>query len=265
VKVLLLTGAIDIEGRNVPSTTIVDINERLLQYIYSIDYAISNYRTISEIVFCENTNFTYDYSILKEKALRNGKKLEIISFTGDYSNIQLKGKGFGEGEIIKYALKNSGILRNCDVFFKLTGRLIVKNMDEIVASTLSENGFIYHPKMIYQIPKDHIETFFYKVNKALYTKYLINAHQEVDESRFQYLEHIFFEQLSLLEIRSFKVVPLISGFSGTSGNPYELGTKEMILEKINYFIGVHNLKKTVTERILTRLLSSLYKIRRLLK
>lgn len=262
--VILLTGAIDIRGLNVPSTSIVDINKRLLQYVNSIDYAITHYKSISKLVFCENTDFIHDYTSLKEKALKNGKELEIISFRGDYHNIQLKGKGFGEGEIIEYALTKSEILRHCDSFYKLTGRLIVKNMDKIVTTNSSANCFIYHPKSIYLIPKDHIETFFYKVDKELYIKYLINAYKEVDESQLRYLEHVFYERLSKLGLRSFKTIPLISGLSGTSGNSYESEPKYRLLEYINYLIGVHNLKKTLSEKLMTGILSYMLKIARLL-
>jgi len=262
--VLLLTGAIDIGSFNVPSTTIVDVKERLSQYIKSIEYAITHYKSISEIVFCENTDYIFDYSPLKEKALLNGKKLEVVSFKGDYSGIQRLGKGYGEGEIIEKALNKSEIMGRCDVFFKLTGRLVVKNMDEIIAATPSDNCFIYYPKAIYKIPEDHIETYFYKVDKKLYIKRLIDAHMNIDESRFRYLEHLFYERLSSIDLQSFKLVPLISGFSGTSGNSYEPGKKDMILEKINYLIGVHNLKKTNSERIMTCILSFLLKIKRLI-
>ena len=263
--VLLITGAIAIKGSNVPSTLIVDVDVRLSQYLDSIDYAISHYETISEIVFCENTNFIFNYKPLQEKALKYGKKLEIVSFNGDYLNIQKKGKGYGEGEIIRYALNNSEILLKCDFFYKLTGRLIVKNMDKIVFTTNSDNSFIYHPKTIYKIPKDHIETFFYKVNKKLYLEHLADAYEQVEESIFQYLEHIFYKRLSSHGIRSFRYAPLLSGFSGTSGESYDLGTKTEILERINYFIGVPNLKKTISERLLTRMLSYLIKIMRLIK
>lgn len=262
--VLLLTGAIDIGSFNVPSTTIVDIRERLSQYIYSIDYAITHYKSISEIVFCENTDYVFDYSPLKAKALINSKKLEVISFKGDYASIQRLGKGFGEGEIIKKALNTSELMQHCSVFFKLTGRLVVKNMDQIVAATKSDNSFIYYPKTIYKIPEDHIETYFYKVDKNLYINHLIDAHKNIDESRFRYLEHLFYEHLSSIDLQSFKLTPLISGFSGTSGNSYEPGKKDLILEKINYLIGVHNLKKTNSQRIMTGILSFLLKIRRLI-
>jgi len=263
--VLLLTGAIDIKEFNIPSTTITDINERLSQYLNSIDFAITHYQLITDIVFCENTGFIFDYAPLKEKALANGKNLEIISFKGDYTLIEKKGKGFGEGEIIKYALNTSKILAEYSAFFKLTGRLIVKNMDRIVATTKSENSFIYHPKTIYRMPVDHIETFFYKVDKTIYIENLIDAFEEVDESCYRYLEHIFYERLFNFNLLSFKIAPQISGISGTSGDSYLSGAKATVLEKINYFIGVHNLKKTIPEKGLTVLLSYLLKITRMLK
>lgn len=263
--VLLITGAIDIRELNVPLTKIIDVNERLLQYTDSIEYAITNYESISEIVFCENTDFVYDYTLLKKKAGNHGKKLEILSFKGDYLNIQKKGKGFGEGEIIRYALNKSELLRQCDCFYKLTGRLIVKNMDKILAATSQKSSFIYYPKTIYKISKHHIETYFYKVEKSLYINNLIDAYQEVDEPHFQYLEHVFHERLSKAGLRSFNTLPLISGFSGTSGYAYEPVTKYRLMENINYFIGVHNLRQTITERVMTRIFSSLLKIGRLLK
>jgi len=263
--VLLLTGAIDIKGYTIPSTAITDTNERLSQYLTSIDFAITHYQLITDIVFCENTGFNFNYTPLKEKAIANGKNLEIISFNGDYSQIEQKGKGFGEGEIIKHALNTSKILAECNTFFKLTGRLIVKNMDRIVATTRSENSFIFHPKTIYRMPVDHVETFFYKVDKTKYTKYLIDAYEEVDESHHRYLEHIFYERLYNFDLQSFKLAPQISGISGTSGDSYISGTKATILEKINYFIGVHNLKKTISEKGMTLLLSYLLKITRMIK
>jgi len=263
--VMLITGAIDIRELNVPLTKIIDVNERLLQYTDSIEYAITHYESIAEIVFCENTDFIYDYAPLKKKAADFGKKLEILSFKGDYIHIQKKGKGFGEGEIIKYALNKSDLLRQCDCFYKLTGRLIVKNMDKILAATSRKSSFIYYPKTFYKISKDHIETYFYKVEKTLYINNLIDAYQEVDEPHFQYLEHVFYERLSNTGLRSFNIHPVISGFSGTSGDAYEPITKYRLMENINYFIGVHNLKKTTSERAMTRIFSSLLKIGRLLK
>ena len=263
--ILLLTGAIDIGDFGVPSTTIVDVDQRLKQYLQSIDYAITEYKTISKIVFCENTGFDYDYTSLKKKAINLGKTLEILSFKGDYNEIKQKGKGYGEGEIIDYALKSSKTLIECEAFYKLTGRLIVANMDKIVATTLSDNSFIFHPKLIYAMPVDHIETYFYKTSKELYISRLIDSYQEVDESKFRFLEHIFYERLSNFNIRSFKIAPIINGYSGTSGEHYNEGFKSQLFERICCFIGVHNLKKSFSEKISTKVFLYLLKIRRLLK
>ena len=263
--VLLLTGAIDIESFSIPNTVISNINVRLKQYLNSIEFALDEYNLISEIIFCENTNYEFDYSPLFEKAIKKGKKFEVVSFKGDYKTISEKGKGYGEGEIISFALKNSEILKKCDVFYKLSGRLIVTNMDRIVAATTTDNSFIYHPKRIYNNRVSHVETFFYKVSKDLYIKYLDNVYQFVNEEDHRYLEHLFYERLSDLDLKSFRYAPLISGLSGSSGESYTFGKKALILEKINYSIGVHHLRKTFVQKILSNLFSSFLQIRRLFK
>jgi len=263
--VLLLTGAIDIRNFNIPSTKITDCKERLDQYLDSIDYALTHYQSISDLVFCENTNFNFDYSYLHEKAVQYGKKLEILSFKGDYIRIQQNGKGYGEGEIIAYALNNSKLLSKSESFFKLTGRLVVKNMDQIITSSPLSSYFIYHPKNIYKVSKDHIETFFYKSEKKLYLNLLMNAYKEVDELRFQYLEHIFYERLYPIKLKSFKLRPEISGLSGTAGDNYGSGNKNKMLEIIFHSIGVNHLTKTRYQNLLTKFLSLLLKIIRWVK
>ena len=43
-----------------------------------------------------------------------------------------QGKGYGEGEIIEYALKNSAFLHSEREFIKLTGRITIENLDAII-------------------------------------------------------------------------------------------------------------------------------------
>lgn len=263
--VLLLTGAIDIRNQKTPSTALTDLSVRLSQYLFSINYAIENYRHISAIVFCENTNYYHDYSALKLKAEEYGKQLEILSFAGDYSQITEKGKGFGEGESIAYALQNSELLKNSRAFFKLTGRLYLRNMDQLVGSAKADNCFNLHPRSIYQMPVDHVETFFYKVNKDLYNSLLLNTYQEVDEPNYRYLEHLFYEKLADQPIRAFKHPLQLTGLSGTSGNSYMGDGKAILMEKISCFLGVHNLRKTPVEKLSTHLFSFILRINKLRK
>lgn len=73
--VLLLTGAINVLQLKMPFLTISNLEERLSQYLFSIGYAIDNYYSIKNIVFCENTNYAHDYTSLIEKAKKKGKEL----------------------------------------------------------------------------------------------------------------------------------------------------------------------------------------------
>ena len=265
--VLLITGAIDLSSYNVPTTIVTDVEKRLSQYVGSIEYAIDHYTTVTHIIFCENTNYSYDYSELNEKARLKGKIFETLVFSGDYFNILLKGKGFGEGEIIRYALEKSQFLKTCQSFYKLTGRLMVKNMNRIIAETRSESAFDFQPGVIYNRKKNHLETIFYKADNNLYKRYLNDAYQEVDESRFQYLEHIFYQHLADLKLKSFSILPNICGQSGTSGKEYEKPLRWQLLEKFYYFIGIHKLHRNLIENILFYLvlvvLISLRRIKRI--
>jgi hypothetical protein len=217
--ILLMTGAINVSGYQVPETKLTNLTERLYQYIYSIEYAIDNYATINYIIFCENTNYKHNYFALQEKARRKGKTLEVIIFDGNYNTIQEKGKGYGEGEIIEHAFVKSEALRNSSYFYKLTGRLIVQNMDKVIASTRSKNAFIFYDELLTNSPH-FVQTVLYKVDTGLYKQLLMDAYKEIDDRRNVYLEHVFFERLKSIPIISFRKYPNIIGISGSSGGLY---------------------------------------------
>lgn len=260
--VLLLTGAIDVHQPNVPFTTLSNSDDRLSQYLYSIRYAIDHYNLVKKIVFCENTKYNHNYSSLIERAKLKGKVLEVLSFQGNYQAIQQKGKGYGEGEAIEYALQNSSLLSNCRLFYKLTGRLVIENLDLIVATSRVGNRFILHPKEIYQRERDHVETYFFKVCPEFYTTKLLGAYKEVDEINNLYIEHLFFERLKGLNIKAFKYPLKIIGNSGTSGKPYLETINAIRLERICCMIGAHHLRKNPFEKFLTALIAFLLNLRK---
>ena len=57
------------------------------------------------------------------------EKLESLSFTGNEKRIASCGKGYGEDDIIEYALKHSDLLKEATYFCKLTGWLKVDNIN----------------------------------------------------------------------------------------------------------------------------------------
>ncbi|MDR1724099.1 MAG: hypothetical protein LBR84_09215 [Tannerella sp.] len=236
---LLLTGSIAIEKYNVFQTVLVDTQVRLNQYIDSIEYAIVKYNNINHIIFCENTNFEYDYSELVSKAYKRGKTLEIIRFTGDYKNIQRKGKGYGEGEIVKYAIENSEILNSSLCFIKLTGRVLVKNMDKCIETTKNETAFLFGPP---HSKKNFVQTIIYKVNTKFYYNVLLNVYFQVNDPEGYCLEHAFYEALKKYPIKSFGRYPDLDGTSGSVGYSYLMPRKEYLKATVYNMIGFYNNK-----------------------
>ena len=108
-------------------TYLTDVSERLKQYIECIEFYLCK-TSINKIVFCENSNYKFDSRALYELAKKNNKLLEILQFNGNYSQIVDRGKGYGEGEIIEYALQNSKLFLQSKYFVKVTGRLDRKSV-----------------------------------------------------------------------------------------------------------------------------------------
>lgn len=257
MSTLLITSAIDLSKAMAYQVELIDTDIRLTQYIDSIKFAINHYSCISHIVFCDNTNYRFDYTQLTQFAQAKGKTLEMLSFEGDFDKIEKLGKGFGEGELIKYALMNSKTLNSCDYFYKLTGRLFIKNMDAVIRFTKSPNAFIYYPSILYQNKFDYVNTIFYKVEKNLYLNVLLDSHIYVNDLKYIYLENIFFSKLKYYPLKSFGIFPIISGQSGSTGLKYDLSSFKLFIELNLNYLGIHNIKKTYLAKSLTFLFARL--------
>ena len=120
--ILLLTACINPNGMTM--TALSDKEERREQYVKAINYYLKN--TKFPIVFTENSGT--DISTLFENAIKSGR-LEYLSFDGNHA--KERGKGYGECEIIQYALKNSTTIQSAKDkrIAKITGRLIIKNIN----------------------------------------------------------------------------------------------------------------------------------------
>ena len=130
MSVLIITSTVSV---NSCLTVLVDREIRLQQYIDSILFYL-NAKVIDKIVVCDNSGFDYsELKFLSELACSNNKQIEFLNFKGSVNQIQEKGKGFGEGEIMKYILTNSKLFFEEEgSFLKVTGRLKVVNIDWVV-------------------------------------------------------------------------------------------------------------------------------------
>ncbi len=215
--VLLITGCMS-PSTKVYKLTISNTEERRSQYLASLYYYIRNTK-INKIVYCDNSNALSDQRVIDE-AIRYGKKLEWLSFHGDEEKSSTQGKGYGEAEIVKYALEHSELLSNAKYFIKITGRLLVKNLDFI--SKFSKKNSIYFHPVITLTNRFYINTRIYMMPISIYLDYFFDIGDLVNDSKEVYLEHAFgmLIQNEKLKYKKFCVVPWIEGKSGSTGVDY---------------------------------------------
>ena len=64
--------------------------------------------------------------------------VEQISYYQDEQQLRLKGKGYGEGKLLSFALENSIILETVASFLKFTGKEYRRNL-EAITSMINHN------------------------------------------------------------------------------------------------------------------------------
>lgn len=237
---LIITGTIT-PPKDVFQLYLTDSEERKKQYISSIRYYIENTK-IQKIIYCDNSGTDEDSNI-KEMAIKKGKRLEWLSFTSDVTKVRKQGKGFGEGEIMKFIFSNSLLIRECKSFAKVTGRLIVKNIDAVIFT--SSINHIYC-----DIVNNYVQTYFYIMPTPIYKSYFLNAYQQVNDRSGYFLEHCFYTTLKEKNIRYrlFSLYPNIIGQSGSTGGSYELSYWQRLKKNIkgtlfNIKAELRNLKR----------------------
>ncbi|WP_300563423.1 hypothetical protein [uncultured Acetatifactor sp.] len=221
------------------SLTVVDRDIRKRQYIDSLKYAI-DYYDIERIIFCENSKSVDKeiYSIKKYAEERN-KKLEILSFQGDAQMILQKGKGYGEGEILKYAIDNSKLIEKEDYIIKLTGRLTVSNLDKIIKMATKQEMFINKLSIKGKVA----DTRLYIVKKDIYEKVFADIYLEIDDKEKKTMEALFYNQIlrENLKVSSFGTYPEIIGISGSTGEEYRVAVFKHFIKIILNILGLYKI------------------------
>ncbi|KAA6325993.1 hypothetical protein EZS27_024850 [termite gut metagenome] len=240
-NIILLTGSIDIARNNVPYTVITNLSERINQYLANIRKIILH-TNFDYIVFCENTNYAYDYSFLIRLAESRGKKMEILSFQTNETKVREKGKGFGEGEIIKYALTHSSYLQDDTLsFYKLTGRVFIKNINVILCLDNNKKNIFLKTK---KCSRSAIDSVFFKVNIGEYKNYLLESYKSVNDINNNYFEHVYYEALihSPMKVNRFSILPYQDGISASNGMRYNLPFIDSTKKGIKLYLGFYKIK-----------------------
>jgi hypothetical protein len=212
---LLVTSAINVASAHLAKLT--SVTDRLMYTAYGIDNWLRIVPNL-KIVICDGSG--YDLSSFVSQRWP-GSRIEVLSFHNDAERVAALGKGFGEGQIIDYALENSRFLAEHNVFMKCTSKLWVSNFEAILTSC-NVTRFNIRAKPIGEESRlfTWVDTRFYSVTKEFFGAYLAEAYKTVNRMEKHYIEHAYLEALigaGVVNDVLFPKKPIIKGVSGSFG------------------------------------------------
>lgn len=214
----IITGTVN-PPQQMGQLTLRDEKERLRQYEESIQFFLES-GAFSKIVFCENSNYgTEGFSHLLEIAEREGIELELLSFQGDTKESCIHGKGYGEGEIMEYVFSHSAAVGAETYFVKLTGRLKVDNIRDIVARMDQNKTYFNIPN---RTRRDIYDTRIYGMPVGQFKDIFIDCYGQVMDEQGVYLEKVYTQIIldNKIKVTNFSKYPRIVGISGSGGAVY---------------------------------------------
>jgi hypothetical protein len=150
-----------------------------------------------------------------------GVDVEQIHYLQNDDLIKSRGKGYGEGALIKFALENSEFLKSEDSFFKCTGKVYCRNFDKIFHIIKKNN--IQNMFWRYLGEGDSLKPWadmrFFYTTKNFCEENLIPAYLESDDN-IAAAEYFCFNVINEKLSTATALRPLLSGFAGGTGQPY---------------------------------------------
>lgn len=210
---ILLTACINPSG--MAMTALQDVTERRMQYSNALRYYLDN--TSAPVVFAENSNTDISHDF---QSYIDSGRLEYITLAGNDYDKSL-GKGYGEATMIIYAIQNSRILSQAKYVIKITGRLIVENIQDVFKSHFWHLDNVFRCDLWEGNMNMRTMVFACRV-KTLYN--LMNDNYwKLNDSKGYWLEHMLYD--ALLVHKEILVAPflrpvIIKGVSGSTNNSY---------------------------------------------
>jgi hypothetical protein len=235
---ILLTSCVIVSDHSV---SLKDQKSRIRFTIESIEKWLAISSDL-RLVICDGSNFDFSTIVLEKFPKAN---IECLFFENNKKMVGLYGKGYGEGEIVKYALLNSVYLNGSDFFAKCTAKLWVENFFECLKcwnGIFLCKGYFSNVFSFRKSQFSYVDTRFYLVNKSFYLENLASTYLNVGGVRRLSLEHCFRDVILKNKYKKilFNVPPVICGVGGASGTYYKNNLKRRIKEVIRLWIVRRN-------------------------
>ena len=213
---------------------LADPQKRLFHAIESITHWL-RVAPDSNFVLCDGSNF--DFGPLMREHFPDAE-IESLFFENDSATVISHGRGYGEGEIVKYALNHSTFLSESSSFAKCSSKLWVENYKKCLKEWRGECLFSGVFKNTFSLSKRtemvQVDTRFYIVDSAFYRKNLMDAHHHIGQSPGFGLEDSFFKTLQIIQKDGylFSTSPIIRGVGGGTGKYYKDSWIRIYKEKV---------------------------------
>jgi hypothetical protein len=231
---LLLTSSV------IPTDLSGNLNDPSVRMMHTIE-SISEWLKIDphiQIVICDGSGFDFSDAVQINFPSAN---IECIFFNNDAEKIKIHGKGYGEGEIIRYAIEHSKLMKKSEVFIKCTAKLWVANFHQcllqwngkFICSAYFANVFSYKKTAL-----KFIDTRFYISTKDVYLKYFSSAHVQLGDAE-QSIEDAFLDVIQNQKLKHifFRAPPVICGVGGGSGKYYKSGAIRVLKDQMRNWIA----------------------------
>jgi hypothetical protein len=210
---LLITTCIEVSASGVK---LADPAERLALTLEAIAKWLTE-PAIQSLVITDGSD--YDFSEQVQELNRGpAKDVEFLRFRNDLARVKAQGKGFGEGEIVRYALTNSRILQASEYFAKCTGKLYVQNYAKCLDAF--DNDFQCAVNGKREIESLDLRLYF--ASRRFWLANLGNAHERVNDPARYFLEHSYLDRFREIGHRglTLAVPPIVVGRSGSDNIQY---------------------------------------------
>jgi hypothetical protein len=206
MSIALITSAI--KPNAVDDTNLVDHIERLNQTRDAILEMIHD-KTFDRIVIADGSNTTPFTAV----------EVEQVVFEQDREAVRIRGKSFGELQIMDYALSHSNLIRESGYFYKLSGRYTISNIKVIIDKIQKyQNVFFFNSPPFVPGVGRFASTILYKCSVDFFREVFDGAQDECSYEVEGYLEAVFFRRLvALRRKRRFVAFPWYNAVSGTTG------------------------------------------------
>jgi hypothetical protein len=231
---LLLTSSL------IPADLSGNLNDPSMRMMHTIE-SISEWLKIDphiQIVICDGSGFDFSETVKVNFPVAN---IECIFFNNDAEQIKRHGKGYGEGEIIRYAIEHSRLMKESEVFIKCTAKLWVANFNQcllqwnkqFICGAYFANVFSYKKTAL-----QFIDTRFYITRKDFYLKYFSDVHVQLGNCE-QSIEDAFLNVIQNKNIKHilFRTPPVICGVGGGSGKYYKSGVIRVLKDRVRNWIA----------------------------